>query len=164
MGEIKTTDQLTFRNTVLLGLEPSASFINGSAAVRISRMRRQQQDHLRTASKYIRNCVALTWEIVFICLFQYCSDLIIVLLYTTRLQPYSSHLNHLQHCIHIHYLKKILYSASLRTPAMWRISTLLQAILCLQAHAAVTQPEQPLIAFNVMNLTAKAETLSHRVE
>lgn len=106
MGEIKTTDQLTFRNTVLLGLEPSASFINGSAAVRISRMRRQQQDHLRTASKYIRNCVALTWEIVFICLFQYCSDLIIVLLYTTRLQPYSSHLNHLQHCIHIHYLKK----------------------------------------------------------
>lgn len=47
---------------------------------------------------------------------------------------------------------------------MWRISTLLQAILCLQAHAAVTQPEQPLIAFNVMNLTAKAETLSHRVE
>lgn len=107
MGEIKTTDQLTFRNTVLLGLEPSASFINGSAAVRISRMRRQQQDHLRTASKYIRNCVALTWEIVFICLFQYCSDLIIVLLYTTRLQPYSSHLNHLQHCIHIHYLKKI---------------------------------------------------------
>ncbi|KAI6324288.1 hypothetical protein MCOR29_004090 [Pyricularia oryzae] len=47
---------------------------------------------------------------------------------------------------------------------MWRISTLLQALLCLQAHAAVTQPEQPPIAFNVMNLTAKAETLSHRVE
>ncbi|TLS21044.1 uncharacterized protein PpBr36_10880 [Pyricularia pennisetigena] len=47
---------------------------------------------------------------------------------------------------------------------MWRISAVLQIVLCLQARAAVTQPEQPLIAFNVMNLTAKAETLSHRVE
>ncbi|TLD11775.1 hypothetical protein PspLS_11679 [Pyricularia sp. CBS 133598] len=47
---------------------------------------------------------------------------------------------------------------------MWQISAVLQAILCLQAHAAVTQPEQPLTSFTVMNLTAKAETLSHRVE
>ncbi|KAI6369484.1 hypothetical protein MCOR25_004441 [Pyricularia grisea] len=39
----------------------------------------------------------------------------------------------------------------------------MQAILCLQAHAAATHEEQPL-AFTVMNLTAKAETLSHRVE